>query len=106
GVGMLMGMTVDFTGALILFGLMILIALMMASISYAVCFILKDEGSLAATLNAFTVPLMLLSGVTLPLSLAPQILQNIANASPFSHAVDASRALISGHLTDQSIGLA
>ncbi len=104
-IAMLMGMTVDPVGILILFGLMTVIAVMMASASYAVGFILKDEGSLAAALNTVTLPLMLLSGVMLPISLAPQILQNIARFTPFSHAVDAARALVNGHLGDQSIGL-
>ncbi|HLI69947.1 MAG TPA: ABC transporter permease [Ktedonobacteraceae bacterium] len=105
-IAMLMGMTVDPLGMLILFGLMTVIAVMMASASYAVGFILKNEGSLAAALNTVTLPLMLLSGVMLPLSLAPQILQNIASFTPFSHAVDAARALVNGHLGDQSIGVA
>lgn len=105
-IAMLMGMSIDPAGALLLFVLMTLIALMMASISYALGFILKNEGSLAAALNTFSLPLMLLSGVTLPLSLAPQILQNIAKFTPFSHAVDASRALVGGHLGDQSIVVA
>lgn len=105
-IAMLMGMSVDPLGVLVLFGLMALIALMMASASYAVGFILKNEGALAAALNTVTLPLMLLSGVMLPLSLAPQILQNIAAFTPFSHAVDAARALMVGHLGDQSIGLA
>lgn len=105
-IAMLMGLTVDLKGALLLFALMTLIALMMASASYALGFILKNEGAMAAALNTVTLPLMLLSGVMLPLSLAPQALQNIAKFTPFSHAVDASRALINGNLGDQSIVLA
>lgn len=105
-IAMLMGMSVDPIGVLVLFALMTLIALMMASASYAVGFILKNEGALAAALNTVTLPLMLLSGVMLPLTLAPQVLQNIARFTPFSHAVDAARALVNGHLSDQSIGLA
>jgi ABC-2 type transport system permease protein len=105
-IAMLMGMTIDPVGALLLFLLMTLIALMMASISYALGFLLKNEGSLAAALNTVSLPLMLLSGVTLPLSLAPQILQNIAKFTPFSHAVDAARSLVNGHLGDQSIVVA
>lgn len=105
-IALLMGMSIDPLGTVVLFLLMIVIALTMASISYALGFILKNEGSLAAALNTFSLPLMLLSGVTLPLTLAPQILQNIANFTPFSHAVDAARALVNGHLEDQSIVIA
>lgn len=105
-IAMLMGMTVDPKGVLLLFALMTAIAVMMASASYAVGFVLKNEGALAAALNTVTLPLMLLSGVMLPLSLAPQILQNIAKFTPFSHAVDAARALVNGQLGDQSVVLA
>jgi ABC-2 type transport system permease protein len=105
-IGMLMGLTIDPMGALLLFGLMLIIGLMMASASYALALILKDEGSMAATINLLVLPLMLLSGVMLPISLAPQILQNIAKVTPFSYAVDAARAMVNGHLGDQSIVIA
>lgn len=104
-IGTFMGLTVDPLGALLLFGLMLVIGLMMASVSYALALILKDEGAMAATVNALLLPLMLLSGVMLPISLAPQILQDIAKYTPFEHAVDASRALVNGNLSDQSIAL-
>jgi ABC-2 type transport system permease protein len=39
----------------------------------------------------------------LPLSLAPDILQNIAKANPFAYAVNAARALVDGHLGDVAI---
>ena len=105
-IGMLMGLTIDPMGALLLFGLMLLIGLMMASVSYALALILKDEGAMAATINALVLPLMLLSGVMLPISMAPQILQNIAKYTPFLHDVDAARAMVNGQLGDQSIVIA
>jgi ABC-2 type transport system permease protein len=105
-IALFMGLTLNIPGVLILFVLMTLIALMVASVSYALAFLLKDEGSLAAALNTFALPLMLLSGVTLPLTLAPQILQNIAKFTPFSHAVDAARSLVNGQLGDQSVAIA
>lgn len=39
----------------------------------------------------------------LPLSLAPDMLRNIAKANPFAYAVDAARALVAGHLGDVSL---
>ncbi len=105
-IGMLMGLTIDPMGALLLFGLMLLIGLMMASVSYALALILKDEGAMAATINTVVLPLMLLSGVMLPISLAPQILQTIAKYTPFSHDVTAARAMVNGQLSDQSIFIA
>ncbi len=106
GVAALMGLDIKSAGGLVmLFGLMALLALMMASISYALAMILKDEGSLAATLSTFTQPLMLLSGVLLPLTLAPKWMQTAADVTPFSHAVDATRSLVGGDLGDNGVAL-
>ena len=56
----------------------------------------------------FTVslPLLLLSGVLLPLSFAPAWLKAIAAANPLAYAVDASRASFNDQLADPSIGIA
>ncbi|MGH2545132.1 MAG: ABC transporter permease [Ardenticatenaceae bacterium] len=87
----------------LLFGLMALLGTMMASVSYALALIFKDENALAATLNALMLPLLLLSGVMLPLTLAPRLLQTLAEFNPFAHGVDAARALVNGHLGDGAI---
>jgi ABC-2 type transport system permease protein len=65
--------------------------------------LLKDEGSLAAAVNLVALPLLLLSGIMLPISFAPDILKNIAQANPFKYAVDASRALVNGSLSDVTV---
>jgi ABC-2 type transport system permease protein len=75
----------------------------MASCSYAVGLLVKDEGSLAAAVNLVALPLLLLSGIMLPMTFAPDILQNIAKANPFTYAVDGSRALVDGHLGDVAV---
>src|SRR5258706_7031033 len=104
-VATLMGLQADLPGVLLLFVLMAVIGMMMASVSYAVGLVLRDEGALAATLNSVLLPLQLLSGVLLPLSLAPKFLQTLAQLNSFSHAVDAARALINGNLSDNSVVL-
>ena len=40
-------------------------------------------------LNTFLFPILLLSGILLPMSLAPDWLQTVASFNPFEHAVDA-----------------
>ena len=54
------------------------------------------------------IPVLLLSGVLLPLSLAPAWLTALSYANPLRYAVDATRALVQGHLetTDAIRGLA
>ncbi len=78
----LLGLTVNLPGLLVTFGLMILTGLLMASCSYALALRLKQEDALASVTNTVATPLMLLSGITLPLTLAPKIIQAIASVNP------------------------
>jgi ABC-2 type transport system permease protein len=75
----------------------------MASISYGFALIYKIEDPLAPTLNTITLPVSLLSGIILPLALAPIWLQDVAKINPFSYAVDAARALSAGNF--QNVGI-
>jgi ABC-2 type transport system permease protein len=43
------------------------------------------------------VPLMLLSGIMLPMTLGPGWLQGIARATPFRYIIDAMRGAFAGH---------
>lgn len=97
---------ISLAGVLILIPLLVLIGITMASISFAIALMVKDEGTLAAITNFFTLPLFLLAGVMLPVSFAPKVIQNIAKFNPFAYGVDSARALINGHLDDRSIAIA
>ena len=97
------GLKVSLIGLLILLVLLLLIGTAMASASYSLALIMRDGGTLAGSIGFFNQPLMLLSGSILPMNFAPQLLQQIANFNPFYHAVNASRALIDGVLSDWSI---
>ncbi|MCI0713098.1 MAG: ABC transporter permease [Chloroflexi bacterium] len=105
-VATLMGFRADIVGLVVLFGLLALVGLMVAAFSYALGLIFRDESSLAASLSTLTLPLLLLSGVLLPLSLAPELLQTIADFNPFLHIVEAARALIHGDMGHNSIAIA
>jgi ABC-2 type transport system permease protein len=91
------GLTVDIGGFLISLLLYAFIAIAMASMSYAFALIYKSEDTLSTTLNSIALPVSLLSGIMLPMVLAPLWLQTLAMANPFSYAVNASRALFAGH---------
>lgn len=99
------GMEASLTGILISLGLVILIAAILSSVSYIIALIFKEESALAATINLFLVPIQLLSGITLPLALAPQWIQTLAFANPLAHAVDATRALFVGQFGNMSVFL-
>ncbi|MFN8517247.1 MAG: ABC transporter permease [Thermomicrobiales bacterium] len=97
------GLEVDLPGFLITLGLLILIGLVMTSFSYATALALKSEDALAPVLNTVVLPTMLLSGVLLPMTLAPRWLRILSSINPLKHAVDATRALFTGHLSDPSV---
>jgi len=73
--------------------------------SYALALKLKQEYALAPVLTSTMVPLMLLSGVLLPMSMGPAWLHDIARINPLSHVVDAERAIIAGQWHDTAVWL-
>lgn len=105
-VALLLGMTPDWRGVALALLLLVVIGVTMASASYGMALALKEENALASTVNLFALPLLLLSGVMLPLSLAPEVLRNIAKANPFAYAVDGARAMVNGHLGDAAVAQA
>ena len=67
---------------------------------------IKSEDALAPLLNMVSVPVLLLSGILLPMQLAPGWLRTLAAINPFSHVVDASRAAFRGDTgSDLTVGL-
>ncbi|MBG0561635.1 ABC transporter permease [Actinoplanes aureus] len=88
-----------FLGNLLLAYLMLaLIALMTSALSYGVALRVRSEDALAPLMNTVAQPVLLLSGILLPLTYAPGWLQNVAEWNPFSWAVDGTRALFRGDL--------
>jgi ABC-2 type transport system permease protein len=90
------GLSVNGGGFLLSLLLYALIGITMASISYGFALIYKIEDPLAPTLNTITLPVTLLSGIILPLVLAPLWLQDLGKIDPFWYAVNAARALFAG----------
>jgi ABC-2 type transport system permease protein len=93
-----LGLSIRLPGVLVAFVLVALIALLMASISYAVALLIRDENTFGAIVFSATLPLLLLSGVLLPMSLAPSWLQTVSSINPLTYAVDAERALFANHV--------
>ena len=97
------GLEINPGGVAVAFGLLALIGLMMSPISYILALTLKSEDALAPVVNGVTVPLLLLSGVMLPMSFAPDWLQTVAKFNPLYHAVAAIRALFNASFGDSEI---
>jgi ABC-2 type transport system permease protein len=87
------GLSVRAGDLLLALALLALIALMLSAVSYALALKLRSEDALAPLMNAVSMPILLLSGILLPLS---GWLKNIGNWNPFTYAVDAARALFAG----------
>jgi len=88
-----------YLGNLLLAYLMLaLISLMTSAVSYGVALVVKSEDALAPLMNTVAQPVLLLSGILLPLTFAPGWLQGIADWNPFSWAVNGTRALFRGDL--------
>jgi ABC-2 type transport system permease protein len=99
GIATIFGLRAPVGGVLLAFILVALLGAACASASYAVALITKSEDALAPLLNTVAVPVMLLSGIMLPMSLAPRWLRTIAEINPFSHIVDGIRSLFRGHFS-------
>jgi ABC-2 type transport system permease protein len=102
-VGAGFGFTVHWIGLAVLTVLLWLLAAVMAAFSTATALVTKDISSFAAIINGINLPLLLLAGVLLPISLGPPWLRVLAHLNPLYYLVVASRSLAAGHLTDPSV---
>jgi len=102
-VAVIFGLRVPLVGALLTVGLVLMLGIALASLSYAAGLWLKSEDALAPLLNMISVPVLLLSGILLPMTLAPRWLFRISQLNPFSHVVDAARAAFRDDLGNSSI---
>jgi ABC-2 type transport system permease protein len=95
--GLAFGLRAPLPAVLMGFVYIVLVAIGLASVSYAVALTLKSEDAFAPLINSIIVPLVLLSGIMLPLNLGPGWLQGIARISPFRYIIDAMREAYAGH---------
>jgi ABC-2 type transport system permease protein len=95
--GLAFGLRAPLVGVLIGLCFVAVVAVSLAAVSYAVGLLLKSEDALAPLLNMIMVPLMLLSGIMLPMTLGPQWLRDAAQATPFGYIINAMRDVFAGH---------
>ncbi len=95
--GVAFGLRAPVTAVLLSLGFIVLVAVGLASVSYATALIVKSEDAFAPMLNSVVLPLTLLSGIMLPIALGPGWLQGIARVSPFRYIIDAMRDAFAGH---------
>ena len=91
GLGYLIGMEAPFWGAVLGISLTLLLGGACAASSNALALTTKSEDVMAPVINMVMMPVLLLSGILLPMTLGPQWLQKVANVMPTKHVVDAVR---------------
>jgi ABC-2 type transport system permease protein len=102
-VGAGFGFSVHWAGLAVLAVLLGLLLIMMAAWSIATALVTKDIGGFAAITNAISLPVLLLAGVLLPISLGPTWMRVIAHFNPLFYLVQASRVLAGGTLTGSAV---
>ncbi|MFC4057520.1 ABC transporter permease [Planomonospora corallina] len=106
GVATLMGLRISLPAMGLMLLLMAAAALFAANLSYGLALAVRDENGMSQIVQFFLMPLMLLSGLMLPISLGPEWMQTAAKFNPLYYAVEAGRALFAGDFSDGTIPVA
>jgi ABC-2 type transport system permease protein len=94
--GLAFGLRAPVAGIILGMCFVAVVAVSLSAVSYAVGLVLKSEDALAPLLNMVMVPLMLLSGIMLPMTLGPQWLRDAAKVTPFGYIINAMRDVFAG----------
>ncbi|MFI6706969.1 ABC transporter permease [Nonomuraea sp. NPDC050478] len=95
-IGYAFGLRAPAAGLLAGLALIVVLGTSMAALSYAIA-LTMDEQLFAPVMSTAVIPLALLSGSFLPMSMAPGWLDALSYVSPFRYAVEALRELFAGH---------
>jgi ABC-2 type transport system permease protein len=93
--GYALGLRAPLAGVLLGLLLITVLSVGLAALSYAAALTIRQE-LFAPVVSTLVIPLMLLSGALLPMSLAPAWLDVVSRFTPFRYAVEALRALFAG----------
>ena len=105
GAAWLMGLRVGLGAVLICLVLIGMLGAAFSFISNAIGIATKSEDALAPTVNTLALPILLLSGILLPMTLAPRWLQIVSDFNPFKHIVEALRAVFRGEFATPMVGI-
>src|SRR5262249_9787079 len=97
------GFSVHWLGLIVLAVLLGLLMIIMAAFSIATALTTKEISGFAAIINGINLPILLLAGVLLPISLGPTWMRVLAPFTPLSYLVRASRELAAGTRTATAV---
>lgn len=99
------GLRLSVPGALLGVAILLVLGVGVAALSYGLAMIVREEYAFNGLVQVLFIPLLLLSGVFLPMDLAPAWLYTLSRANPFTHVVEAERALFAGAWSDPVVPL-
>ncbi|MGN9780545.1 ABC transporter permease [Nonomuraea sp. ZG12] len=95
-IGYAFGLRAPVAGLLAGLALVVVFGASLAALSYAIALTMNEQ-LFAPVMSTAVIPLLLLSGAFLPMSMAPGWLDALSYLSPFRHVLEALRELFSGH---------
>jgi ABC-2 type transport system permease protein len=101
--GYALGMHAPFAGLVIGVFLTLLVGGACAAASNALALSTKSEDVMAPVINMVMMPVLLLSGILLPMTIGPIWLERASNYMPFRHVVDGVRASFGGHYASSGL---
>jgi ABC-2 type transport system permease protein len=96
--GYLLGMAANPFGVFASVVLILITGIGLASLSYVLALALPNEYLFAPAVNSLAIPLMLLSGILLPIDRGPAWLDWLARLNPLRYILNATRDLFAGTL--------
>lgn len=103
GLGYAMGMRGSIGGVVLGVVLTLCVGGACAAASHALALTTKSEDVMAPLINMVMMPVLLLSGIMLPMTLGPTWLERISDFMPFRHVVDAVRRTFLGDLDNMAM---
>jgi ABC-2 type transport system permease protein len=100
------GFHAHITGLLVSLVLLALLVVVTGAFSVTVALLTKEIATFASIVSGISLPVLLLSGVLLPLSMAPTWMRIIAHFNPLYYVVNADRILSAGTIWNSTVGLA
>ncbi|GAC68612.1 ABC transporter permease [Gordonia soli] len=101
--GFAMGLRGSFVGIVVGILITLLVGGACAAASNALALTTKSEDVMAPVINMVMMPVLLLSGILLPMTLGPQWLQKVSDFMPFRWIVDAVRDTFAGEILTSSV---
>jgi ABC-2 type transport system permease protein len=102
-VGAGFGFPLHWGGLLLLAVMLGLLMTVTSAFSVATALITKEISGFAAIVNGINLPILLLAGVLLPISIGPAWMRVLAHFNPLYYLVGASRVLAAGTLTGTAV---